>query len=459
MNARGPTGWTVAVVLTLLSCVAGRCAGAEVIHAERVVDTATSIPSGAGDFTSFGAPGLSDVGTAFFGTGSGGQEGIYRRHRPTASDPFPDPPNAVADLNAPVSNGTGNFLHFNHGGIYTPPGQMISAENVAFYGAGSNSQQGMYASINGTLERVADTNTPIPGDTGNFEVFPGSPSISGGIVAFAGRDSLRTKEGVYVLDGTLQAIADKNTSIPEGTGNFESFSPAPVISGVDVAFVGGGSGGQQGVYRVMHDFLPSGFTTRLADRATAIPGGTGTFTGFADNIAISETGVAFIGSGSGGQQGVYVSPWPGPMAPPMPNIPLPLRIVDTSTVIPGGTGTFTEFLAVGISSTDIAFLGSGSSGQSGIFDYRDGSLLSLVNVGDTLDGKTITGVSFTGGGLFEDTIAFGAFFADGSQGIYVMNVPEPTSFVLLALGSLLLGMQWLRRERYSVSDQRFGPSI
>ena len=164
-------------------------------------------------------------------------------------------------------------------------------------------------------------------------------------------------------------------------------------------------------------------------------------------MAISATDVAFIGSGSGGQEGVYTAAMSQPTDPPG-FIPFQRRIADASTPISGGLGTFESFSAVGLNATDIVFLGHGSGGQSGIFDFRDDSLTSLVKVGDILDGKMITGLSFTGGGLFQNSIAFGAFFEDGSQGIYTMNVPEPSSLLTLALGSLMLGIARLHRRRH-----------
>jgi len=42
-------------------------------------------------------------------------------------------------------------------------------------------------------------------------------------------------------------VADKNTAIPNGTGNFTDFG-GPVLSGGNVAFVGLGSSGQTGIY-------------------------------------------------------------------------------------------------------------------------------------------------------------------------------------------------------------------
>src|SRR6185369_8265464 len=96
---------------------------------------------------------------------------------------------------------------------------------------------------------------------------------------------------------------------------------------------------QKGIYRIVNQGTP----VKVADLNTAIPGGTGNFTSFLPQEPIlpqeptrpniSGSSVAFFGAGSGGQQGIYVS------IPQDPIIPVdPTRIADTSTAIPGGTG-------------------------------------------------------------------------------------------------------------------------
>jgi hypothetical protein len=111
----------------------------------------------------------------------------------------------------------------------------------------------------------------------------------------------------------IGVIADRNTAIPDGTGNFAGFRPtdpySPVaISGDNVVFYGVGDSGQEGLYLSR----PSSSLLKVADRSTAIPAGTGYFTSFVppnptlppSPIIGGET-VAFIGFGSGGQTGIY----------------------------------------------------------------------------------------------------------------------------------------------------------
>jgi hypothetical protein len=124
--------------------------------------------------------------------------------------------------------------------------------------------------------------------------------------------------------------------------------------------------------------------------------------------------LAFVGSGSGGQQGIYgVS---------VAVIGPPFKVADTATAIPSGNGNFASFSAVSVSATDLAFLASGAGGQSGIYDMTGGQLRKVISVGDAIQGKTIAGLGFSRGGLFGDPIAFQATFIDGSQGVYSIDV-------------------------------------
>ena len=52
-------------------------------------------------------------------------------------------------------------------------------------------------------------------------------------------------------------------------------------------------------------------------------------------------------------------------------------------------------------------------------------MVKTIAVGDTISGKTVTGLNFTRGGLFGDPIAFQATFADGSHGIFTRAVVAP----------------------------------
>jgi hypothetical protein len=384
------------------------------------VDGATAIPGGTGNFTSLPrGPSLSGSSIAFYGAGSGGQQGIYVQNRLIPSDPI-----RIADLNTPIPNGSGNFLSFaGEPAIPTDPiipsDPLISGDNVVFYGAGSDGQRGIYGLINSSRLRVADTSTAIPGGSGNFTGFtrpgiPPNPIISGENAVFYAEGS-GGQQGVYArINGSLTKIADTTTAIPGGTGSFTAIPVDPIISGDDVVFVGNGSGGQQGVY-----LSKAGSLSVIADTQTAIPNGVGKFVAIPQEPTIGGDRVAFVGFGSGGQQGVYAIP----VDPVIPSDPV--KVADLNTAIPRGSGSFTGFGAVSVSATDVAFLGTGTGGQSGIYDLTGGQLVKAIAVGDTISGKTVTGLNFTRSGLFGDPIAFQATFDDGSQDLYTSAVVAP----------------------------------
>ena len=74
----------------------------------------------------------------------------------------------------------------------------------------------------------------------------------------------------------VSAATTGTTAIPGGTGAFASFGTRPTNSAGNTAFFGTGSGGQQGIYRAG----PDGPPIKVADLNTAIPGGVGNFTAF-----------------------------------------------------------------------------------------------------------------------------------------------------------------------------------
>ncbi len=123
----------------------------------------------------------------------------------------------------------------------------------------------------------------------------------------------------------LSTVADKSTAIPGGTGNFTRFFPPVPIGGDDVAFLAEGSSGQEGIYTSI-----GGTLAVVVDLGTMIPGGTGNFTSLGFPVSLGGADFAFIGFGAG-QEGIYTSIG-GTLA----------VVADLSTMIPGGTGTFTD---------------------------------------------------------------------------------------------------------------------
>ena len=92
----------------------------------------------------------------------------------------------LADSTTAIPGGTGSFTSFSPSPAL-PPNPCISFGNVAFFGAGSGGQQGIYAVLAGTLTKIADLNTAIPNGTGNFIMWQSNPFISGNNVAVIGQ--------------------------------------------------------------------------------------------------------------------------------------------------------------------------------------------------------------------------------------------------------------------------------
>ncbi len=176
----------------------------------------------------------------------------------------------------------------------------------------------------------------------------------------------------------------------------------------------------------------------VADTDTAIPGGTGNFTFFTDT-SIDGGEVAFSGaSGDLSQQGVYT------------DVGGSLRVVaDLNTAIPGGTGNFDIFTNPSIDGGDVAFsgfgFGSGSDFEGGLYVEVGGMLFEVIAAGDTLDGKTVEVIGSGEESLSGDQVAFFAGFTDGTEGIFIATIPEPSTAALMALG--LVGLAARRRRR------------
>jgi hypothetical protein len=212
---------------------------------------------------------------------------------------------------------------------------------------------------------------------------------------------------------TVTTVASTGAAVPGASGVFTTFPQSPALSESRSAFLGLGDAGTFGVYnRVIasDSGMPLNPVT-VADLTTAIPGGTGTFTSFTQ-LAVAGTRTSFIAAGRG-QAGVYRCDSAVPVDPCFP-------LADLTTVIPGGTGTFAGFTAVTRSLGHTAFLGLGGGGQAGI--YLASTLTKVIAVGDTLDGKVITALRLGRDGLDGIRLTFTAAFADGSEGVYVVQV-------------------------------------
>jgi hypothetical protein len=135
----------------------------------------------------------------------------------------------------------------------------------------------------------------------------------------------------------ISKIADTNTPIPGGTGDLTSFD-LPVADhayGANqiAAFIGNGSGGFSGIY--------TGTAAGLSTQATtgqAAPGG-GNFTGFS-SLTVGLGQVTFIATTSDSDQGVYESNYYPP------SVPAGMQLVARTATSPSTGTTFGTFYSV-----------------------------------------------------------------------------------------------------------------
>ena len=370
---------------------------------QRVADLNTPIPAGSGNFTGFQYPAISGGNLAFLGFGSSAQLGVYFFNGSVLS--------RVADLNTAIPGGSGNFSEVDQ--------PTLSQGNVAFFGFGSSGQPGvsgqpgLYLFNGSALNRVADLNTPIPGGIGSFaSFFGGPPALSGSNIAFWAvgppvQQGIYGQQGIYLFKGSvLSRVADLNTRIPGGSGNFTVFSGfLPPPTGGNVVFQGFGSSGQQGIYLFNGSAL-----SRVADLNTPVPGG-GTFAGFFQPT-LSGSNVAFVGHGSSGQRGIYLF-----------NGSALSRVADVNTPIPGGSGNFTTFSPVLSQPTggNVAFHGFGSSGQQGLYLFNGSALSRVADVNTPIPGGSGNFTEFQEAWLSGGNVAFQGFGSSGQNGIYFFD--------------------------------------
>lgn len=339
----------------------------------------------------------------------------------------------VADQNTPVPGSTGNFSS-NFGNVSLSNGKMV-------FSMGSGNQTGIYLYRGGVLQVLADKNTPIPGGTGNFKGVD-SCQISKGNVSFTGWGSGSDNyNGLYSsnMAGKLGVVVNKNTPIPGGIGNFAGVTDtaiSPSISGKNIAFEGVDGLNQRGIYAYL-----KGSLQLVADQNTPVPGGTGNFIYF-DGPTISGDAIAFGGVGSSNLEGIYVY------------LNGSLQVVaDQNTPVPGGTGNFPAAGRPSISGSTIAFFGWVPPEDQisnpeilglYIYSFDSDAIATVIKRGDILDDKVFDyAVMYD---LDGNNLAFTANFTDGSQGLYIANlarVPEPS--ILLLLGSGLAGIAVMSR--------------
>ena len=260
----------------------------------RVVDNSMLVPGGSGkNFQDLSNPSYID---------NNGNVAFWGRNRAT---PVPTgiyignggPLTIVVDYLTKMPDSTEAFSLFS--GKFS-----LDNGNVVFPSLNPFGLEGIYARIGGSLGVIADENTLIPGESDTFDrpagggqaAFLDEVDIDGEDVVFVGRG--KEQEGIYTsIGGSLNIVADKNTQIPGRSGNFSRFRWPSIDNGY-VAFFALGGGIVTNI---------GGSLNVIVDRTTLIPGQPFSFynMGF---ISLDAGNVAFLGSACAlcGYGGIFV---------------------------------------------------------------------------------------------------------------------------------------------------------
>jgi hypothetical protein len=92
-----------------------------------------------------------------------------------------------------------------------------------------------------------------------------------------------------------------------------------------------------------------------------------------------------------------------------------VRIADLTTPIPQGAGSFTGFAAVAASRGHVAFVGTGGGGQKGL--YVASTLTKVLDLNDEVAGKGVADIRLGPRGFSGNQLAFAVAFVDGTQAL------------------------------------------
>jgi len=345
-------------------------------------------------------------------------------------------------IRASHSNGITAFQHFDRNDPFSGTGHWLAIEDIQVLLAdatsrapGGNEGYNLFQTDDPSIDGLTGTFSALldGGGWGMFrydgcavrrlfddsepELFlpPRFLDSSAGAVAFISGNDL------YQWDGTeVQTLVDETTPLPSGNGN-------GLFSGVfSLAYDGGpiffiATGGallpdppvEEGVYA-----YSGGAITPVATTSTPIPGGIGNFADFdSTGMTLSADGsdVVFRGVNSAGQRGLYAR-IDGVL----------VRVVDATTPIPGGSGTF-QYLGEsfpGTSSISEPALSDGRivfAGKNNAID--SGRLGAYLWDGDSIEPILVPGDSAAGG--IVETVGLGRRALDGNRLVLTSLLIEP----------------------------------
>ncbi|MEB3281395.1 MAG: choice-of-anchor tandem repeat NxxGxxAF-containing protein [Lyngbya sp.] len=316
--------------------------------------------------------------------------------------------NTVADPNTLIPGSTETFqalspfISFNENGNVVFVGS--NNDGSIFF---PETQGGIYIDTDTTgLTPAVELNDPIPNQTEIFDFFLFPDINNNGTVVFDGRKENRSSNGIYKSEGgVLTTIVDNNTPVPNSTGTFSNASYPRLNQNGNVAFFGSQFSDNNTLTNI-GVYTDIGGINLVADTNTPIPNGVGNFITFAsdaestptdsfpsDLLSLDDNGVvAFVGVGSEEQQGIYT------------NLNGELEtVIDLNTPLEGKIIQDLAFGPEGLSGNQIAFSALFTDGTEGIYvaNFAPVSLSLTVDTesiseADGEDAATVT-VTRTGG--------------------------------------------------------------
>lgn len=339
-------------------------------------------------------------------------------------------PTLVAREGGPMPDGVGTAEKVGSSGFY-------SDGNYTFWSLERNGAKSIWSSHAGVPELVAEAEvTPIPDGSGDlFTAFSNSDdwiTWEDNIAFEAFGPSSSNSNGIYAsIGGVLQTIAQVGDPSPNG-GTYVNFDE-PMIHGENILFEARTDPGYVGgIFGVIDGVARSIVTTDML-----VPGSSENFDFFNVPRIDETTGTSVVfRAGSVTQDGIYVVQI-GPAG-----VSEPTKIVEVGDPVPGHPGeVFTELGGGGVSFDGgvVVFLGTWGlpwpDHTKGIFARVDGLLVHVIDETETLDGKVIGtavarvpptgGLRLSGAGLGGREIAFSASFLDATSAVYLAKPRDP----------------------------------
>jgi hypothetical protein len=419
--------YRVHLALAVILCVCP-LAHSQVVTITKIADMATVPPGGTTPFTGFGSP-VIDGSTVAFAGAVGNSTAVYASSGGVISTIVPpDPSTAYA------------------GGIGYKNGTLV-------YQATTSGETAIFSLSGGTVTRFVDTTTPIPGGTGAFGSFGGT-SLSNGRLVFTGQSGDAQQGGIYVSSGgtppSLSIVADQNTPIPgAGGANFTSYYFGnAAISGNSVIFRGSVYTSTLGNFAGIYERVGQGPITTIANGNTPLPGGTGNFpTDFGDTVAVSGSNVAFVSDQKGVYariNGVMTKVVDGSTPSPNGTGNFDAGDFDLGSVIAmnGSDVAFVGYTAtsVGVYLYDGSALHTLIDNTNPVFDGQPLNPYTPFSIStNAIDGNSVVfTANFGNAGDPPYPTGSGIFVATFSA------VPEPSTLALAGFGALALVGRWLR---------------